>query len=361
MAKWFYHNGNGEKIEVTGGQLKGLAKAGMITPDTIVETEEGKTAPARKVKGLTFGETIQPSAESAQPAISPNAVPSVTTLAVSENWYYYDDRGKALGPIPLNVLQSFARDGIITPETVVANEKGLSAPARKVKELMFVETAQPFDKPNSPASANPFDVFKAAMNKISVPSTPNEPATNVIEAIVRESPKERISQLKHQREKRLAKQKRLEGTSKSLEVHEEEDVPWNFFISQCMGAVIMWAGFVSIGLIHIILGIPILVAGFSFWVYATGQKEAFRNRCPSCKQGSARQLTKTTELGSETIKYTVDEVVGTIRDSKGAVISTTTRPAERTYRLATQENEYRCQYCGYEWKGPTYKEFVGFC
>ena len=39
--------------------MKGLAKAGMITPDTIVETEEGKSAPARKVKGLTFGETIQ--------------------------------------------------------------------------------------------------------------------------------------------------------------------------------------------------------------------------------------------------------------------------------------------------------------
>ena len=60
MAKWFYYNESGEKIEVTGGQLKGLAKAGRITPDTIVETEEGKTAPARKVKGLTFIEAAQP-------------------------------------------------------------------------------------------------------------------------------------------------------------------------------------------------------------------------------------------------------------------------------------------------------------
>jgi hypothetical protein len=48
MAKWFYYNESNEKIEVTGGQLKGLAKAGMITPDTIVETEEGKTAPVRR-------------------------------------------------------------------------------------------------------------------------------------------------------------------------------------------------------------------------------------------------------------------------------------------------------------------------
>ena len=54
MSTWYYYNEQGEKIEVTGGQLKGLAKAGRITPETIVETEDGKTAPARKVKGLTF-------------------------------------------------------------------------------------------------------------------------------------------------------------------------------------------------------------------------------------------------------------------------------------------------------------------
>jgi len=67
MAKWFYYNESGEKVEVTGGQLKGLAKAGMITPDTIVETEEGKSSPARRVKGLTFAETIQPESQSKNP------------------------------------------------------------------------------------------------------------------------------------------------------------------------------------------------------------------------------------------------------------------------------------------------------
>jgi len=75
MAKWFYYNENGDKIEVTGGQLKGLAKAGRITPDTIVETEEGKTAPARKVKGLTFVEAVPtettPPAELVPPSVLP--------------------------------------------------------------------------------------------------------------------------------------------------------------------------------------------------------------------------------------------------------------------------------------------------
>ena len=73
MAKWFYYNESGEKIEVTGGQLKGLAKTGRITRDTIVETEEGKSAPARKVKGLTFVEpppvvaSLEESKQSASP------------------------------------------------------------------------------------------------------------------------------------------------------------------------------------------------------------------------------------------------------------------------------------------------------
>ena len=57
MANWYYYNESGDKIEVTGGQLKGLAKAGTITPDTIVETEDGKKARAGKVKGLKFAES----------------------------------------------------------------------------------------------------------------------------------------------------------------------------------------------------------------------------------------------------------------------------------------------------------------
>jgi hypothetical protein len=66
MANWYYYNDKGEKIAVTGRQLKGLAKAGTITPETIVETEDGKAAPARKVKGLTFIE-----AASSQPTSPP--------------------------------------------------------------------------------------------------------------------------------------------------------------------------------------------------------------------------------------------------------------------------------------------------
>jgi len=78
MAKWHYYNESGDKIEITGGQLKGLAKAGMITPDTIVETEDGKKARAGKVQGLTF---IAPSTPAQDTSLLPpnevNVAPSV--------------------------------------------------------------------------------------------------------------------------------------------------------------------------------------------------------------------------------------------------------------------------------------------
>ena len=60
MANWYYYDANGYKMgPVTGGQLKGLAKTGRITPETVIETEEGKKSVARKVSGLTFVEAMQ--------------------------------------------------------------------------------------------------------------------------------------------------------------------------------------------------------------------------------------------------------------------------------------------------------------
>ena len=68
MSKWFYYNESGEKIEVTGGQLKWLAKNGKIAPGTLVETEDGKKALAKKVVGLTFTAATQPETKVSKPA-----------------------------------------------------------------------------------------------------------------------------------------------------------------------------------------------------------------------------------------------------------------------------------------------------
>ena len=51
-----YHcyNKNGDKISVTGKELQDLAKRGVITPETLIEVEGGKTVWAKGIKGLTF-------------------------------------------------------------------------------------------------------------------------------------------------------------------------------------------------------------------------------------------------------------------------------------------------------------------
>ena len=51
-----YHcyNKNGDKISVTGKELQELAKRGVITPETLIEVEGGKTIWAKGIKGLAF-------------------------------------------------------------------------------------------------------------------------------------------------------------------------------------------------------------------------------------------------------------------------------------------------------------------
>jgi hypothetical protein len=68
MSTWFYYDNDGQKQgPVSGGRLKGLAKAGLITPGTMVESEGGKTAPAIKIKGLTFVTSEVAASETAPP------------------------------------------------------------------------------------------------------------------------------------------------------------------------------------------------------------------------------------------------------------------------------------------------------
>ena len=83
MSTWYYYDEEGDKIAVTGGQLKGLAKAGRITPETIIETEDGKSAPARKVKGLTFAMSEVEAYGLSQPAVSSEPSPFTASMPVA--------------------------------------------------------------------------------------------------------------------------------------------------------------------------------------------------------------------------------------------------------------------------------------
>lgn len=78
MTNWYYYDSKGRKVgPATGEQLKAFAKNGKISPDTMVETEDGKTAPAGNVKGLTFA--VATSIEPVRPEINPRTASAPVT------------------------------------------------------------------------------------------------------------------------------------------------------------------------------------------------------------------------------------------------------------------------------------------
>ena len=110
MSNWFYYNEQGEKIAVTGGQLKWLAKNGKITPGTLVETENGVKAPAKKVKGLTFITSGATLPETASPTPAQSVESEIYGLAAPPP-----------KPSPFTAAIPTAEDMSVTDPSVVAN------------------------------------------------------------------------------------------------------------------------------------------------------------------------------------------------------------------------------------------------
>jgi len=145
MSNWFYYDSNAQKQgPYTSAQFKELAKQGVITPDTMIETEEGKTAPARRMKGLTFG-------ESARPQTTPFG--NITYCCTDKNGYKYDS-------IDQQQLLSLAAQGLITPATLLetnVGDKGLAGemfPPNPFSALHPWESATPTTSP-PPSTAMP--------------------------------------------------------------------------------------------------------------------------------------------------------------------------------------------------------------
>ncbi|MDO4630391.1 MAG: CD225/dispanin family protein [Planctomycetia bacterium] len=59
MTQWYYYI-NGVKHISSASELKNLALEGRITPQTVIETPDGKRALAKYIKGLTFSNSIIP-------------------------------------------------------------------------------------------------------------------------------------------------------------------------------------------------------------------------------------------------------------------------------------------------------------
>jgi hypothetical protein len=168
MAVWHYYNENGDKITVTGKELKELARSGKITPGTMIVTEDGKTAPAKQVKGLKFSGTVQSkpipevtsigmyntkdipdtdimatdrfAAELDRFFAESEAPPKV--MRTGDNLYYYNANGEKISVPSAEGLKERAKLGMIAPETIIENESGQKIRAGKLKGLTFDEPVQ---------------------------------------------------------------------------------------------------------------------------------------------------------------------------------------------------------------------------
>jgi hypothetical protein len=60
MTNWYYYDDNRQMQGVySDGQLQWLAMHGIVTPDTLVESDAGGVSQAKKVKGLVFVKTTR--------------------------------------------------------------------------------------------------------------------------------------------------------------------------------------------------------------------------------------------------------------------------------------------------------------
>ena len=154
MSNWYYYNEKGEKIAVTGGQLKGLAKAGLITPGTLVETENGVKAPAKKVKGLTFGTPGSTPSATAPPEPAQPVESEIYGLSKSKpsselsipNYLYTDENGTKYS-LPKQRLQTLIDRGVITQNTPLETDTGHTGLAGQIRGLNFNTAAMPQSVP----------------------------------------------------------------------------------------------------------------------------------------------------------------------------------------------------------------------
>ena len=150
---WYYYNENNQKIgPIRGKELKQLAQAGTITPETSVEDENGRTALAKNVTGLTFPETVhsdptQPGSDSSTiiPAVPNNKQPSMP------NFFYFDENGYKYGPFDGRQLRELAVQGAVTPNTPMETDTGQKGTAGQIPGLFAAVPSQPDQPVPSPA------------------------------------------------------------------------------------------------------------------------------------------------------------------------------------------------------------------
>ena len=129
MANWYYRNKNNEKVgPISTNALKALAAQGLITPETVIENSNGRSAKAGRVNGLTFPVLQEP--------------PSTPEVASMD-----DIEPASISPPPVENEMITMQFGSVPIHSIEAPEQS---------EVYGLSTPEPKKEP--PADSNPFTI-----------------------------------------------------------------------------------------------------------------------------------------------------------------------------------------------------------
>lgn len=170
MTNYFYYDSRGRKVgPATGEQLRTFAKNGKITPETIIETEEGKKGLAGNVRGFVFPAAI----------LSVAAVSTAATVASAPNPF--------TNPVPDTANTSTAvTDNSFTVVSPASENDGTNVIGdfvqKGVKAFLDRSTSDDNSSPETPSESAVFEAMPIVDNPFTtpVPSTVFEDSPTTI-------------------------------------------------------------------------------------------------------------------------------------------------------------------------------------
>ena len=320
MPNWYFIDKNGYKCGlINDQQLKALAVKGEITPDTPVETDDGRKGKAGQLKGLFPATPVAPNNQTVPPvAPSTHQPPHSTRITPSdseESKMSDDSRSLCkllgfaswalLGIFLLFMLWDITSDGFTAGKVIgffVA--VGLSCCS------LFFAAAKA--KKMHPKDRSVIWIFGTSVvilltliliyPSISISTTVVQKTTSAAETATKEI-SERVSQ-------GLTPQQMI--------------------------------------VIGVIVGVPLII--LIVWVAI---RES--SKCPLCKKAWGKKIVSDTVIDSRRdIRDTTKTIYST--NSKGEVTGATHIPTTKIVTVNTHLAECRCKHCGYEWSYTHIKE-----
>ena len=170
MSNWYYYNKNGEKIgPISVSALKELTQQGLITRETVIENQGGRSSTAGQINGLTFPDAASPDKGRVAPPATGEiygvSSPSVPTRPAGMAIEIF------LNGMTRTVTQqeffNLAAQGIINPQTPV-RINGTPGTAGNVRGIVF-------GQPRTMGEPNPFAQSAVAPANTGFTPLPQQP------------------------------------------------------------------------------------------------------------------------------------------------------------------------------------------